>query len=151
MIPDLPKGYQHRRAVEALAAVEIMMQALNPESAWMKQQKDKIVRWKEECRQDTKVRRLSAGAERDIRRWADEFCRVSGVQQDGFGLSGWRACMYAAYTFLVDAIATCPTYTTSRRWKYLLQTVETLVERLEEEDPACAEKGTEIYMQSFIE
>lgn len=144
-----PEGIQHRRAVQALAAIEAMMDHIDGGSKRLLEQRDKIKHWLEECRKDTQKREVSRGAVRDLVAWMKGFESAKDMW-DGDEVRAWSYCLYAAYTFLVDAKATCPSYFHGRHWAYLLQTVETLVASIEKRFPDAPTKGTEIYENAFV-
>ena len=144
-----PEWIQHRRAVQALASIEAMMDHIDSGSKRLLAQREKIVRWVAECRTDTVKRSISRGAERDLMTWMEGFDSSRSIWT-GDETRGWAYCMYAAYTFLVDAIATAPQYAKGRHWKYLMQTVETLLASIEKMYPDAPERGTEIYMKAFV-
>lgn len=68
-IPYPNPGIQHTRCVLALTATQACLEVFRPAAGCgtaLKRQLDKISRWVEACAQQTRSKKLSAGARRDI-------------------------------------------------------------------------------------
>ncbi|MGE9985406.1 hypothetical protein [Desulfovibrio sp. SGI.169] len=149
-------GVQHTRCVLALTAVQACLEVFRPAAdcgTALKRQLGKISRWIEACARQTRSKKLSAGAKRDL----DKRFRVlqgymiTEDMPDETRFRRWAALIWAALTFVEDACNTCPVYTRGRgkeHWRYLRQTVNTLAEKLRELEPGMDEDGTAIYEEA---
>ena len=155
-IPAIPypdPGVQHTRCVLALTSIQACLEVFRPAADCgtpLERQLDKISRWINACAQQTRSKKLSAGAKRDIGRSFDilERYMITEGMPDEARFRRWAALIWAALTFIEDACNTCPVYTRGRgkeHWRYLRQTVNTLAERLRELEPGMDEDGTTIY------
>ncbi|GKI13412.1 hypothetical protein [uncultured Desulfovibrio sp.] len=152
-IPYPNPGVQHTRCVLALTAVQACLEVFRPAAdcgSALKRQLDKISRWVLACAQQTRAKKLSAGAKRDL----DKRFRVlqgymiTEDMPDETRFRRWAALIWAALTFIEDACNTCPVYAHAPQWRYLRQTVNTLAEKLRELEPGMDEDGTAIYEEA---
>lgn len=152
--PTYPNpGIQHTRCVLALTATQACLEVFRPAAGCgtaLKRQLDKISRWVEACAQQTRSKKLSAGAMRDIGRSFKILGRymITEDMPDETRFRRWAALIWAALTFVEDACNTCPVYARRPEWRYLCQTVNTLAERLRELEPGMDEEGTAIYEEA---
>lgn len=150
--PEYPNhGIQHTRAVVALTVATLCLELLNaPHGTALEKQMVKIRRWVDACSTQTKAKRLSAGAKRDLERCcaklAPHFPDADTTDDARFRM--WAALVWTAWTFVLDVRNTCPLYARQREgrcWSYLLRVLETLAFRLREIEPCVEEQGTAIY------
>lgn len=152
--PTYPNpGIQHTRCVLALTATQACLEVFRPAAGCgtaLKRQLDKISRWVEACAQQTRAKKLSAGARRDIGRSFKILGRymITEDMPDETRFRRWAALIWAALTYVEDACNTCPIYARCPEWRYLRQTVNTLAERLRELEPGMDEEGTAIYEEA---
>ena len=152
-IPYPNAGVQHTRCVLALTAIQACLEVFRPAAdcgTALKRQLDKISRWVEACAQQTRSKKLSAGAKRDIGQRFDILGRymITKDMPDETRFRRWAALIWAALTFIEDACNTCPIYAHAPQWRYLRQTVNTLAEKLRELEPGMDEDGTAIYEEA---
>ena len=149
-------GIQHTRCVLALTAVQACLEVLHPAAdcdTALKRQLAEISRWIEACAQQTRCKKLSAGAKRDLDKRFRVLQRymITEDMPDETRFRRWAALIWAALTFVEDACNTCPIYTRgggNEHWRYLRQTVNTLAEGLRTLEPGMDEDGTSIYMEA---
>ena len=120
--PTYPNpGIQHTRCVLALTATQACLEVFRPAAGCgtaLKRQLDKISRWVEACAQQTRVKKLSAGATRDIGRRVEILGRylITEDMPDETRFRRWAALIWAALTFVEDACNTCPVYARRPEW-----------------------------------
>ena len=146
-------GIQHTRCVLALTATQACLEVFRPAAGCgtaLKRQLDKISRWVEACAQQTRAKKLSAGATRDLGRSFKILGRymITEDMPDETRFRRWAALIWAALTFVEDACNTCPVYAHAPQWRYLRQTVNTLAEWLLHLEPGMDEEGTAIYEEA---
>lgn len=149
-------GIQHTRCVLALTAVQACLEVFHPAAdcdTALKRQLAEISRWIEACAQQTRCKKLSAGAKRDLDKRFRVLQRymITEDMPDETRFRRWAALIWAALTFVEDACNTCPIYTRgggNEHWRYLRQTVNTLAEGLRTLEPGMDEDGTSIYMEA---
>lgn len=141
-------GIQHTRCVVALTMATLCMELYKgkPVEAF------NVIKMSiQHCAKDTKKKKLSSGAKRDM-----DNCSIiiSEYIESMQGKSGeelfrlWAALVWCALTFIEDAVYTCPYYTdgiNSKRWGKLLRLMNDLAESLRKDMPGMDEAGTYLY------
>lgn len=144
-------GIQHTKTVLALTAIEAAVEQMLPliTDKKTRDQIAKVRKWVDQCSAETKVKRLSSGAKRDL----ESACSVlapyiedTAAMTDAESRKRWAELFFVGIILSYDVQATCPLYGKSREWGYLDTTAETLGRMLLMRHPGCDEAGTSIYM-----
>lgn len=141
-------GIQHTRCVVALTMATLCMELYSGKP--IKEFKG-IKTSIQYCARDTKKKKLSGGAKRDMDNCSiiiSEHIEALKIQKGEALFRLWATLVWCALTFIEDAVYTCPYYTggiSRERWHKLLSRMEELAESLRSDCPGIDEDGTYLY------
>lgn len=151
---DTPLGVQHTRCLLALTLLRTCLDLLTippDDQVGFAKYVEEIRSGIKTCSDALKVKRLSAGAKRDLDRSFNVLARYMGnsaiSERERF--RQWGSVFLAASFFLEDALTTARSYTAPIEWKILRRNVNLMRDVLIELEPHIDEEGSAIYEEAY--